>query len=570
MAILAARAKIKTAQRGHYPVMSHDTIAVGILGVLALSVGCGTGDPTPEPEPEPEPGAPRLEPDGLGPDGLALGEVELGASGTATVTLRNTGAGASPALTFELTGPQATAFELDLAASTCPHGALPPAASCQLAVRFVPTEVGPAAASLLVRVAVDQPPALQLSLTASARPRRGLTLTFSGTGKGAVRIITPTATELCRATCTVPIAAGTSVRLTADTPSRWGGFAGACTATATECSFTAAAVSAVSARFDPDPKERLTLLFPGVQVLSVDYDPSGDLVVGSTAWVRKLNRQGATLWSRALAGQARAAADGSVLVRAGGTLTKLDAAGVTLWSVSAAAGGCAVTPNRMARTWAVMPDGGVAIQGPSALVVVNADGSPRFTTGAIGPACRGPVAVGGDNRIYTGVENPSAEPTDLLVFEADGTAAPPLEDAAPQYHLALAARGRRLAIASSGHSYLSLRTLSSDAPDTRLDDPDYVDHGLAIDDDGDVVSAFAHTEYYDSLATGVVIRRYAADLTARWSLTKPVLEDPGSFEITGVTAADLALDDTSRDLAIGGRYLSPTFDGGWVEIFAEP
>jgi hypothetical protein len=30
------------------------------------------------------------------------------------------------------------------------------------------------------------------------------------------------------------------------------------------------------------------------------------------------------------------------------------------------------------------------------------------------------------------------------------------------------------------------------------------------------------------------------------------------------------MDDVSRDLAIGGEYVSPTFHGGWVEIFAEP
>ena len=539
-----------------------------ICGVAAAVLGCGDDPGTPAP-----PGAPALAAEGLGTSALTLGEVELGQTGAAQVTVRNRGDADTGELDVQLTGANASSFLLDAAASTCAGASLAAGASCQLAVRFAPAEVGDLAAALRITAAAAPDRPLDLALAGRGAPRRGLTITFQGAGKGLVRVITASKTEVCRATCTVAVAAGTSVQLKADTPSRWGAFAGACTATAPQCTFTAATSSAVTARFDADPRERLTLLFPGAQVRSVDYDSAGNLVVGTTAFVTKLGRQGGELWKRAGGGEARVGAADAVFVRSGATLTKLTAAGAVAWTATTVAGGCAVTPNPMARTWAAMPDGGVAIQGPSALVVLSGDGTPRFSRSPIGPACRGALTVGSDNRIYTGVENINADPTDLLVFEGDGTAAPTVESAAPQYHLALAARNGRVAVGSSGHSYVSTRTLGTPGargPDATLTDPDYVDNGLAIDDDGDVVSAYALTEEFSTFAAGVVLRRFSPTFSERWNLTKPVLDDPINLETTGVTVVDLAMDDGSRDLVVGGRYYSPSFDGGWLEIFAEP
>ncbi|MBK7539110.1 MAG: hypothetical protein IPI49_27840 [Myxococcales bacterium] len=539
-----------------------------LCGMALAGQGCGGGGD--EGAPPPLPGSPALAAVGLGSGALALGEVELGLTGAAQVTVTNVGDGDAGALTAQITGAHASAFLLDAAASTCASGALAAGASCQLTVRFVPAEVGDLAAALRITAAAAPDLPLDISLVGRGRPRRGLTITFQGAGKGAVRVLTPSKTEVCRATCTVAVAAGTQVQLLADTPSRWGAFSGACTATEPQCSFTAATVSAVTARFDADPRERLTLLFPEAQVLSVDFDAAGNLVVGTSAFVAKLSRQGTELWKRSGGGQARVGAADAVFVRSGAALTKLSPAGAMLWTVTTVEGGCGVTPNLMARTWATMPDGGVAIQGPTSLVVRNGDGTPRFTKAPIGPACRGALTVGSDNRIYTGVENVNADPTDLLVFEGDGTAAPTLESAAPQYHLALAARNGRVAIGSSGHSYVSTRTLTARGPDADLTDPDFVDNGIALDDDGDVVSAYTLSEDTAFFAAGVVLRRFSPTFSERWNLTKPVSTDPISLDPMGVTAVDLAMDDSSRDLLIGGRYYSPTFDGGWLQIFAEP
>lgn len=532
-------------------------------GALAAACCAACGDDGSSLSPEP----PELRSEGLDTQGLALGEIEVGASGSGSVLVRNAGGRATGPLSVQLVG--ASAFTLD-PASTCPGATLAPDATCQLVIRFAPSEEGDLSASLRLVDELEPARALDIGVLGRAAPRRGVTVTFQGAGRGAVRVRVGTTTTVCRTTCTVPAVAGAQVALQADTPSRWGAFGGACVSTTPSCVFTAARTSAVSARFDADPRERLTLLLPGAQVRSVDYDALGNLVIGTSAYVTKVSRTGAELWKRTLPGQARVGAADVVFVRDGSTLTKLDAAGAMVWSVTTVAGGCGATPNPMARTWAAMPDGGVAIQGPTSLVVHSADGSVRFTKSPIGPACRGALAVGSDGRIYTGIENPSADPTDLLVFEADGTAAPTLENAAPQYHLALAARNGRVAIASSGHSEVSLRTLATLGPYTDVDDPDFVDHGVALEDDGDVVSAYALREDTAFFATGVVVRRYSPTFQQRWTLTKDVQDDPISLETTGVTVFDLALDDGSRELALGGRYVSPTFDGGWVEIFAEP
>lgn len=532
--------------------------------LLAWCTACGDGSDEPTIEPPEQP--PELSAEGLEAGALSLGDVELGASGARSFTVRNSGGSESGRLAVQLTG--ASAFVL-APASTCPGVSLPAGATCELVIGFAPEQNGEATASLRLTDEARPDHALEIPLVGRATPRRGVTVTLQGAPLGAVRVRVGGTTTVCRATCTVPAAPGAQVTLKADTPSRFGAFSGDCTSATASCVFTAAPSNAITARFDADPRERLTLLFPGAQVQSVDYDSLGNLVIGTSAYVTKVSRTGAELWKRALPGQARVGAGNVVLVRNGATLTKLDAAGATLWSVSTVSGGCNANPNAMARTWTTMPDGGVAIQGPSALVVHDANGDVRFTTGPIGPACRGALAVGSDNRIYTGVENISAEPTDLLVFEASGATAPTIENAAPQYHLALAARNGRVAVASSGHSRVSLRTLTTLGPYTTVDDPDYVEHGVALDDDGEVVSAYALREDTAFVAAGVAVRRYSPTLQQRWALTKEVIDEPLALEITGVTVFDLTLDDGSGDLALGGRYASPTFDGGWVEIFAE-
>lgn len=534
--------------------------AFGVVSVALFCAACGDGEGAAAVEP------PELTSEGLEAGALALGDVELGSTGARAFTVRNSGGAESGRLAVQLTG--ASAFVL-APASTCPGASLPAGATCELVIRFAPEQLGEATAALRLTDEARPEHALEIPLVGRATPRRGVTVAFLGEGLGAVRVRVGATTTVCRATCTVPAPPGAQVTLQADTPSRFGAFGGDCTSATPSCVFTAALSSAITARFEADPRERLTLLFPGAQVQSVDYDSLGNLVIGTSAYVTKVSRTGAELWKRALPGQARVGAGNVVLVRNGATLTKLGAAGATLWSVSTVSGGCNANPNPMARTWTTMPDGGVALQGPTALVVHDADGDVRFTSGPIGPACRGALAVGSDNRIYTGIENLNADPTDLLVFEASGATAPTIENAAPQYHLALAARNGRVAIASSGHSKMSLRTLAIFGPYTDVPDPDFIDHGVAIDDDGDVVTAHVLREDTSFIAAGVVVRRYSPTLQQRWTLTKEVFDDPIELEATGVTVFDLTLDDGSGDLALGGRYASPTFDGGWVEIFAE-
>lgn len=397
---------------------------------------------------------------------------------------------------------------------------------------------------------------------------RRLTLTVLGTGAGTVQVITPTATSVCTQSCVVPLRTGVEIRLKANTPSTWSGFAGACASSSTDCTFTPSGNAAVTAQFDKDPRERLTLLFPATPVLSVDYDTAGNLLVGTTVAVIKLAPSGLEIWRRPYAGEARVGADDHVFVRSNAGLVKLKSAGDVQWTTAVVTGSCDFR-NLMARSWAAMPDGGIAFQGPASLVVYNSDGSQRFTSSPIGPNCRGALAVDADNKIYTGVENVNAESTDLRVYDGNGSFLELLENVISQYRFAIASSQRKIAMSSSGHSFINVKLLAQGGVSNRVDDPDFVENGVAIDDDGDVVSAYRHSEM-SSFASGVVIRRHTPSFALRWSLTKTVDDNPITLETTGVTPVDLDMDDVSGDAAIGGTYVSPTFDGGWVEIFAEP
>jgi hypothetical protein len=549
---------------------SFRVLHLGQIGLLvALSVtGCGDdGEPPPLP---PDDAPPAVAVDGAVDSSTLFSEdLEVGEVATAQLTLINRGGKASSALEAALSGPQASAFFLDAAASTCLGAELAPAATCVVALRFSPDREGALAATLQVGATLSIP------LRGTARPRRPrLTVTFAGAGRGAVQVSRSGSVEpplkVCRASCQVVIEPGVALHLKADTPSQWAGFSGACSAAERECTFTPTAGAAVSARFDADPRERITLLFPDEPVLSVDYAGAGELVVGTSRGVVKVARDGREIWRRSYPGEARVGAGDAVFVRGAATLTKLDAAGAPQWTVPAVAGGCG-SRNFMARGWSAMPDGGVAIQGPTSIAVYNGDGSARFTTAPIGSGCRGALTVDSTNQIYTGVSNENGESSDLRVFSAAGAELPSLERVSGQYHLALASSfaGGQVAWSSSGHGYVDVGSLTQYFTLVDTFDADYRDNGVAIAGDGDLSLMFAQSEE-DSQASGVVLRRFAATRQLRWELVKTVLSDPIALETTGVTPADLDLDERSRDLAVGGRYVSPSFDGGWVEIFAEP
>lgn len=531
-----------------------------LAAALALA-GCGDDERASEPK-VPELALERI---------LPFNEVELGRPTRALVRVSNVGTANTGELVVELHSAASSVGRFELVPdSGCVGERLRPGTNCGILVELTSMALGEAMTMVRFIDPLGGGAVLDVPLSTTVRPRRGVTLTFAGTGQGVVRVTVGGQTTVCRRACNVPAAIGAQVTLKADTPSLFGAYTGACSASTSTCTFTAQDSNPVAVRFDAEPRERRTLLFPEAVVRSVDFDAAGNLVVGTSTYVYKFSRNGDELWKVLRPGQARVGAGGNIFVRNGDATTILDSAGALVRVVATVAGGCASEPNPMARTWAPLPDGGLAIQGPTSLILYNADGTVRFTSPPIGPACRGPLAVDSNGRVYTGIENVNAEPTDLLVFEASGTAAPSVENAAPQYHLALAARNGRLAIASSGHSYVSLRTLGASAANTNVSDPDYVDHGVAIDDDGDVASVLALREDTSVFATGAVVRRYSPTMTQRWSLTKPVFDDPIGLETTGVTPFDVAIDDQSGDLAIGGRYFSPTFDGGWVQIFAEP
>lgn len=399
-----------------------------------------------------------------------------------------------------------------------------------------------------------------VTATFAADPGPRVRLVLDGPALGTVRIHVGDVVTTCSHTCSIPAPIGESVLLETDTPSRFAGFTGACRSTGPRCAFTPGDGTAVIARFDRDPRERYSLLFAS-EVRSVDYDSMGDLVVGTAAEVIKLDPDGNERWRRPFGGVARAGASDVIFVRSATELIKLDPHGTLVWTAPVAGGPRGET-STMARSWAAMPDGGVAIQGPSALVVYNgADGSVRFTSEPIA-GCRGTVAVDDTGLIFTAVEGLAADPTDLRVFDASGAEQARRENVTPQYHAAIASAGNRLVYSSSGHSNVHVGSSQADAPSERVDDPAFVENAAAIDRAGYFASAFA----LDGLG-GVVLRHFAPDGHLQWRLAKTVASDASIP--TGVTAVDLDLDSRFGDLAVGGRYRSPTFSGGWVEVFAQ-
>ncbi|MEO7733731.1 MAG: hypothetical protein ABIY55_22395, partial [Kofleriaceae bacterium] len=406
-----------------------------------------------------------------------------------------------------------------------------------------------------------------VTATFTAEPGPRLRLELPGPALGAVQIHVGDVVTTCSRTCSIPAPIGIPVVLEADTPSRFAGFSGACSSASSSCAFTPGGAATVTARFDRDARERYTLLLASA-VLSVDYDSVGDLVIGTADEIIKLDPGGAARWRRPYGGVARAGASDTIFVRTATSLVKLDPQGTLMWTAPVVAGTCG-TPNTMARSWATMPDGGVAIQAPSAVVVYNGtDGSVRFTSAPIS-GCRGSLAVDGTGLIFTAVAHSDGASTDLRVFDASGSEQPRRENATPESHAAIASAGNRLVYSSSGHSDVHVGSSQAGAPSEHLDAPDDVGNGAAIDGAGYFASAFAASELASARAGGVVLRHFAPDGHLQWRLVKAVEANAGASAPTGVTAVDLDLDSRFGDLAVGGRYLSETASGGWVEVFAQ-
>ena len=401
-----------------------------------------------------------------------------------------------------------------------------------------------------------------------------LGIRFAGDASGQVVVISPpshTPIAVCEASCSVPLTPGESIELIAVTPSTFGGWGGICTGSSPVCSFTPSGSVVARSTFTRAPAEEWTLLLPD-RALSADFDPAGDLVVGTTGGVHKVSATGAPIWFQgAVAGRARVDPSGDVFAVAGQELSKLSGVdGAVLWTRDLGPGGC-VEPPRMGHTFETAPGGDVAVQHGSTLRVFDGAGNERWSAPV--PASRCVVAVNSEGVIHSGSEDPeSFEPTILTRFTADGVRLPDSAEVTPQYQFAMAFDPDDFLLASSaGHSHVDLLRWSPEyEPGYHQSfdnaDPDFVDNGVAADATGHAIWAFASSENDDPLE-GVVAHWIDPGGTIQSTVIKSSFdENDWTF---GVQAYDVAAGDGTFVLAgeFGGAFDDPIPVRGWVQAY---
>jgi hypothetical protein len=223
------------------------------------------------------------------------------------------------------------------------------------------------------------------------------TFNFTGDGPGTVFVRTSMGDVFCSGSCTVAIDTPT-IEIGATTLVDFGGFSAPCGRVA-RCTLPDTATS-IDVAFSKRPGEQDLDVGGGT---SVDFDPANELVIGGAS-IRVFTAALAPKWTAPVAGVARFAANGDVLVRTSSAILKLAAAdGQILWQHPTPA---APPPAFWgpAHLLAATPAGGAVVgHGPS-VEVLAPDGASHFALPIGGPQT-GAVATGADGRIYVGVQS---------------------------------------------------------------------------------------------------------------------------------------------------------------------
>lgn len=387
---------------------------------------------------------------------------------------------------------------------------------------------------------------------------------FEGNATGEVTVAAggnPIAT--CTTSCTIPVAAGTLIDVTASTPSTFGGLSGACTSAEGDCSLTTAGdVTRITAAFRKDARERWTRLFPGGPLHTAAYDGAGRLIVGGPTGVHSLSGSGTLRWSRPIAAVALATGPGNTIYVATATdVLQLDAGGIVQWTAPLPAGarGC-TSLEGFAHCIAVGPAGEVVVRGSSGVSRWSADGVPAWSR-ALADDLEYAVAVDPAGVVSVAVLSPfTFETLDLRRFAADGTELPGVEDAGAQYHGMIAAAPSGALLAStSGHGRVDLAAGFERSVD--VVSPSYVPNGVAA------AASDVAWLYHLRLASQAApwhVARFDSTGTETWSLTRPGL---GFFADRGTLPLDVA-GAANGNLAIAGSFYGSGLPTGWVQTFS--
>ena len=400
-----------------------------------------------------------------------------------------------------------------------------------------------------------------------------LEIEFAGDASGQILVAVPGSgnpAAICAESCSVPLTAGESFDLIAVTPSTFAGWGGACSGTGPVCRIIMVEDVTAEATFAKGPGEEWTLLLPD-RALSADFDPHGDLVIGTRAGLHKVSSDGEQIWSQpAVSGRARVDPDGDIFAVAGDDLVKVCGQhGTVEWTVPLGPDGCAEA-TVMGHTFETSPGGDVVIQQGSTLRVFDGAGNERWSATVPRVTCA--VAVNSQGVIHTAAEDPvSIEPTILSRFTADGVRLPDTDDVTHQYTAAVAFDPSDFLLASSsGHGDVHLLRWSPAlepgyARRVETSDSDFLDNGVAADANGHAAWAFSLSES-NSPVDGVRAEWIDPDGTVDLTVTR------ASFRANdwtfGVLAQDVAADD--GNFVLVGEFGGP-FGGvpmvGWVQAY---
>jgi hypothetical protein len=399
---------------------------------------------------------------------------------------------------------------------------------------------------------------------------------------GAVRVRSGATTlAVCRQDCVVDAAPGTTLDLYAGSAAVFTGWTDGCSGSSRACQVTTGVAPVVVGATFALPASALWVreLVDVAAVLSVELLADDRLVVGTSAGARLLAADGGQVWaSPAVPGAARVSATGAIYVLHGRDLVRLEpGTGAELWRQEVAPAGTEVggpTASTMAHRFETGPSDEVVMVVASNVVKVDSTGAVAWTRAITGNP-RGPVAVDGAGTVLVAIEDPvSVEGTLVARWSAAGVALADTAAIGPQYQAAMAVDGSgQLLGSTSGHGHVDLvrrgqgAGAGAYAVRVDLDDPDYVDSGVAATSAGDAAWMYTTDELLDPVV-GLRLSRVSPTGAVSPRLDLRSEEDPVTFDRLGVVARDVAVALDGERYAVAGRaYSVDSGTGhGWILV----
>ncbi|MGE0547777.1 MAG: choice-of-anchor D domain-containing protein [Kofleriaceae bacterium] len=397
---------------------------------------------------------------------------------------------------------------------------------------------------------------------------------FAGTGIGEVKVIRypvvgVESTTTCFGSCSLTAEPGDDLWVYAATPSTFGGFSGPCTSTVTEpfCHFSVpVGTVTLTSTFNKDPAETWTrLLFPSEPIIAVTHDGSGNVIAATAQRIVKLSSAGTTVWTRQLAvDHIEAGPSDSIYVIGGGTLRKLDASSADVWT-QAVGGGCT------GRCFAVNGSGTVA----TVAGIWDTNGTLLWTPAIPLDELVVPgIEIDNAGVVYLAVESSNTESKDALRFDATGSPLTTWLNVGMQYDgdsFAIDSDGR-LVTSTSGHSKIWLKRMTAAGGTDWTQD---VSAGANSLPNGMSANGTGKLAWWHKLDDGLGARtghRMSAWTNAgvsQWSLDRYQYELNFSHPDVGPLPSRISIGDGDQ-VVVGGRFVSFTFSGAYIQAFQLP